>query len=202
VNREREIDPWINRLRSDGPERDAAIAELRGILVRGLSRSLTNRYGSPFHAEDVVQDALIRILDSLDSFEGRSRFTTWAMAIATRVGISALRRKHFQDVSLDAITPEDSMKIDLAVDPTETASHQIARQEIISKLNELIETSLTAKQKMAIRSVLEGLPVDEIARRSGTNRNAVYKLVHDARLKLKQGFEHSGIQPEDLIGSA
>ena len=61
------------------------------------------RYGTGLQAEDVVQDALLKILNSLDQFEGRSRFTTWAMTIAMRVGLSELRRKHYADVSLDSM---------------------------------------------------------------------------------------------------
>ncbi len=94
---------WLESLQSgDHFVRDYAISRLRGLLLRGLSRSLNNRYGQPFSAEDIVQDALLKILDSLDQFKGRSRFTTWAMTVATRIGISSLRRKFHQDVSMEA----------------------------------------------------------------------------------------------------
>ena len=96
-------DDWVERLRSPGRIRDATLEELRRILVRGLGRSFSARGGEAF-AEDVAQEALLRILDSLDSFAGRSRFTTWAMTIAVRLGISELRRKRFQDVSLQQLT--------------------------------------------------------------------------------------------------
>ena len=72
------------------------------------------------------------------------------------------------------------------------------QQSILSKLQELIEELLTDKQRLAIRGLLEGLPVEEIASRTDSNRNAVYKLVHDARSKLRQGFEQSGIAVEDI----
>ena len=193
-----EPDRWVERLQADGAERDLAIAELRELLLRGLSRSLNNRYGGGFQAEDIVQDALLKILDSLDQFEGRSRFTTWAMTIATRVGISALRRKHFQDVSLDAISAGDSLRFELAVDENTPADQNLDQRSVIQKLQELIESQLTDKQKLAVRGLLEGMPVEEVARRTGSNRNAIYKLVHDARSKLRAGFEQAGIVADDI----
>ena len=69
---------------------------------------------------------------------------------------------------------------------------------ILGKLQELIETTLSDKQRIAIRGLLEGLPIEIIASRSGSNRNAVYKLVHDARVRLKEGFRKSGIDTEEI----
>ena len=103
------------RIKAEGALREDAITELRTVLLRGLSKSLNNRYGQPFHAEDVVQDALMKILSSLDKFEGRSKFTTWAMTIATRIGISALRRKYHHDVSMEAFNADDGTSIEIAV---------------------------------------------------------------------------------------
>ena len=102
-----EKDDWIERLKSTGDTRDEAITELRSILLRGLSAAVRNRYGSKVQAEDVIQDALIKILDKLDTFQGRSKFTTWAMTIAVRTAISEMRRKHFQDVSIDSLLTDN-----------------------------------------------------------------------------------------------
>ncbi len=191
---------WIQRLSStDAADRDAALEELRQLILRGLNRSLNNHYGCrSFQAEDVAQEALLKILNALDTFEGRSRFTTWAMTIATRVGISELRRKHCKDISLDGITAGDSLKIELAVVDDENVGTDMDRRSIIEKLQLLIDDVLSDKQRLAIRGLLEGLPIEEIASRTGSNRNAVYKLVHDARSKLKEGFKKSGILAEDV----
>ena len=91
---EMETDPWVQRLSGTDPERELAIKELSALLHRGLTFSLSKKYGGGLQTEDVVQESLIKILKSLETFEGRSKFTTWAMTIATRVGISELRRKH------------------------------------------------------------------------------------------------------------
>lgn len=196
----RSKDDWVQRLKSEDTDtRDTAIAELRDLLVRGLSKSLNNHYGNrKFNPEDIVQEALIKILDKIDSFEGRSRFTTWAMTIATRVGISELRRRHCQELSLEGIAGEDSLRIEFADEEQQQVGQAMDQQAILIKLSKLIESELSDKQRLAIRGLLEGLPIEEIASRTGSNRNAVYKLVHDARTKLKEGFQKAGIAAEDI----
>jgi len=191
-------DNWVKRLRSSGGTRDAALAELRAILVRGLSRALVARGGGEAFAEDVAQDALLRILDSLDSFAGRSRFTTWAMTIAIRIGISELRHKRFQNVSLEEITGGENLNIDTSVDSTGSPEQLQRRAFIMATLKQLVEQTLTDKQRTIVQADLGGMPIEEIARRFGTNRNAVYKIFHDARRKLRQGFEAAGIAAAEV----
>lgn len=145
--------------------------------------------------EDVVQESLLKILASLDSFQGRSRFTTWALAIATRVGFSELRRHHYRDVSLDGLASGRELEIE----STETSVvEDLGRSALLDTLGRLIDTRLSDKQRLAMRGFLEGLPMAEIAQRTESNRNAVYKLVHDARRRLRAGFEEAGITAEDV----
>ena len=192
-----EDDDWVERLRPEHEEREAAITELRSILLRGLSKSLNNRYGKPFSAEDIVQDALIRILDSLDQFQGKSKFITWAMTVATRIGISSLRRKYHEDMSLDAFATEDGFRIEVATE--DSAVDDVAdKSELLDVLQRLIESVLTDKQRLVVRSFLSGYSPDGIAEQIGTNRNAVYKLLHDARVKLKTGFAEAGFSADDV----
>lgn len=189
-------DDWPARLR--GENKEQAIGELRAILLRGLSKSLNNRYGKPFSAEDIVQDALLKILDSLDQFEGRSKFMTWAMTIATRIGISSLRRKFNQDTSLEAFSNDDGSKIEIAISSDDSLEDAEQRDVVLSKLQSLIDNELTEKQRTAIRAFLSGFSTDTIADQMNMNRNAVYKLIHDTRMKLKTGFERSGIAAADI----
>lgn len=193
-------DSWQQRLRGPGEEQGMAIKELRAILVRGLRISLANRYGGRLQPEDIVQVALMKILGALDSFEGKSRFTTWAMSIATRVGICELRRKHYQEVSLDSIT-SDASKFDLKYDERESAEQGFQKRRLLDKLQQLIASELTQNQRVAIHGLLEGLPIEVIAERTRSNRNAVYKLVHDARLRLRAGLENAGLSEFEVLSS-
>ncbi len=190
-------DQWVERLKSDGNIRDEAIQELRDILLRGLTATCRNRYGNKVSPEDVVQDALLKVLDKIDTFEGRSKFTTWAMTIAVRIAISEMRRKHFQDISMNDML-SDSMRFEPEAAPDPTFGQDEHKAGVMAKLRELIEISLTDKQRDAVHSLLNGMPVEVFAEKTGSNRNAVYKLVHDARVKLKQGFEQAGYEAEDI----
>jgi len=97
---ERTNEEWLADLR--GPNQDQAIEDLRDILIRGLSYSLSTRTRGDIDVlvEDFAQDALIKILDNLDTFRGESKLTTWAQKIAIRVAYTELRRKRWQDVAL------------------------------------------------------------------------------------------------------
>lgn len=191
-------DEWVRRLTS--PESQAgALSELREILFRGLRKAFLNAPGGDAFCEDVVQDTLIRVLERIEQFEGRSRFTSWTMSIAVRIGTSQLRRKAFKDVSLNATDSEDNMRFQLADSSAEAPDQNQDRTALVDTLRSLISQTLTDKQRQATDALLHGMPVEEIASRSGSNRNAVYKLVHDARIRLKQGLAQAGYSADDVL---
>src|SRR5512139_1407813 len=103
---ERTNEMWLADLQTEGAARDAALADLRAVIQHGLPYGLS-RWVSPddplFAAlvEEVTQDTLIRVLEQLGSFEGRSLFTTWVQKIAIRIALTELRRKRWNDSSLD-----------------------------------------------------------------------------------------------------
>src|SRR4029450_7472369 len=136
---------WIRDLRAGGPVQAEPLTDLRGLLLRGLAKSFQAR-GDTDQAfvEDVVQQALIHILDHLEQFQGRSRFPTWAMAITVRLAMSALRRKRWQDVSLESMT-EPIIERALALDRDDTTSpaHRAEQHAIVETLRRLIEEALT-----------------------------------------------------------
>ena len=106
---ERTNEEWLAALR--GPEQEEALADLRTFLVRGLGYALANRSDVDDQVrEDFAQEALLKILNGLDTFRGESRFTTWAQKIAVNVAFTELRRRRWQDTSLEAIT--EGMSLD------------------------------------------------------------------------------------------
>ncbi len=184
---------------ADGRERELAIIQLRELLVRGLSKSLTSRYGKPISIEDVVQEALIKILDALHQFQGRSEFKTWAMSIAIRVGISELRRRYHADQSIEAFTADESGRFELLVSEPASSVSSHARQELLKVLQDLIDHRLTEKQRVVIRAFLSAYSTDGMANALHMNRNAVYKLLHDARMRLKEGLAVAGYSAEEVL---
>ena len=65
----------------------------------------------------------------------------------------------------------------------------------------LIETELTERQRTAIIAVLQGgVPLGEVAERMGTNRNALYKLIHDARKRLQESlYKEAGLTAQEVM---
>ncbi len=190
-------DDWVQRLSSsDEQTKNQAITELRSTLERSLKRTLTDRYGTQLQLDDVIQDATLRILASLDQFAGNSQFLTWAITVATRVGLTELRRSRYKDVSLPE-NADDLLSSNRSVSPA-SMEDELQRTDLLRQLDDLIANELTEKQRIAIRATLDKLPVNEIARRLNSNRNAVYKLIHDARTRLFNGFVKAGIQAEEI----
>ena len=188
---------WIQRLTADESVRNDALGELRQLLIRSLQKSFRNRSDvSSDLLEDMVQEALMKILDSLDGFEGRSQFTTWATTIAVRTVFSELRRKRWQDVSMAQVL-EDTMELAVDTDADTSPELSSTRVRLVEAMYQVIDNELTAKQRQALLVELKGLPLEEIARRMDSNRNAIYKLTHDARKRLKRGLEAMGYSSDD-----
>jgi len=67
-------------------------------------------------------------------------------------------------------------------------------------VRQAIENDLTDRQRRAMQAVvLEGMPLEEVAKRMDSTRNALYKLMHDARRRLKRTLEQRGIDPADIL---
>lgn len=200
---ERTNEEWLAGLR--GPARDGALADLRAFLVRGLRYGLANRSDvDEANLEDFAQDALLKILDALDTFRGESKFTTWAQKIAIRVALTELRRKRWQDMSLDGIIDAQGLDFvpDMLVDTTAGPDQQAVQRQFLTILRRLIATELTDKQRQALVAVrIHGMPLEEVARRMGSNRNAMYKLLHDARQRLKTKLEDEGLTAEEILAA-
>ena len=187
---------WVDRLKGPPDQRDIAIRELSDLLSRGLARGLGSYLDGASYVDDMTQEALLKIIASIEQFEGKSRFLTWAMTIATRVGISFLRRKHHRDQSMDAFADDGGYQIDLNASPSAEVS--VTKAELFETLQRLINEELTEKQRMVLCASLDGYSTDGIAERANLSRNSVYKFLHDARIKLKDGLLKSGFDSDDV----
>jgi RNA polymerase sigma factor (sigma-70 family) len=77
----RDLDPLARRAAESDHE---ALSELVRRLQNPMFRLALRFLGDPHEAQDACQEVLIRIVTHLGSFEGRSKFTTWAYTVATR----------------------------------------------------------------------------------------------------------------------
>ena len=199
--RERTNEQWLAELR--GPNPDEAIADLSDLLVRGL-RAAFGGHGGGIDANfgDFAQEALIKITENLNSFRGESRFTTWAQKIAMNVALNELKRRRWRDVSLQDLFAEREAA-DRGPADTQLTPEQLTLQNmVLGELRRMVDEELTDRQREAVVAVLlEEMPISEVARRMGTTQNALYKLLHDARRRLKRQMKAAGISPGEVLAA-
>ncbi len=149
--------------------------------------------------EDFAQESLIKILDSLDSFRGESRFTTWAQKICVRTAFAEMRRSRWRDVSLEEVISRSEESASTSTDPLDFPERAATQSTIMAQFRTFIDDELTEKQRTALLAELGGMPLEAVADRMGTNRNALYKLLHDARKMLKRRMEAESLSPQDVL---
>jgi len=156
---------WIRALNATGAVRDAALARLHGLLVRAAVRELRRREAGTWVpgqelddlAHQAAGDAMVALLGKLGSFRGESRFTTWAYRFVILEVSSELGRHYW-------------------------------RQHPVKAVRQAVDETLTEHQRrLFVAVVLNEVPLDALVARLGTNRNAVYKVIFDARRKIR-GF--------------
>ena len=191
---------WVDSLRSPNMEEQAdAKKSLRDILLKGLRIALGGRGDvSEAHLEDFAQEGLLRVLDKLDQFQGRSLFTTWAQSVTLNTAFTELRRKRWKDVSLDAMMEKGEHLAEPTTLPDDSLGNHEEQSEVVIAMRKAIDEKLTLKQRAAIHAELDGMPFDQVCSLLGTSRNAGYKLLHDARKALKRCLEEAGITGNDI----
>jgi RNA polymerase sigma-70 factor (ECF subfamily) len=198
---------WLSDLRSSGPAREEALEDLRSVIQKGLPYALS-RWLSPdqpqFNSlvEEVTQETLLRVLDQLNTFEGRSQFTTWVHKIAVRIALTELRRKRWRDASLDELTENEDIPPPpgLLADPQAGPETSAERADMMVRVRRIIDEELTERQRQALLLLgVQDMPMEDAARKLKTNRNALYKLLHDARLRLKNRLSVEDINAHEVL---
>ncbi|MEK4032471.1 RNA polymerase sigma factor [Methylocystis sp. IM3] len=200
---------WLISLRETGQSQENAVKELRQLLRRAILNFLSRKrapnagllnHGYEDVAEDCAQESAFLIQSKLDQFRGDSEFTTWAYSIAIRVTLNELRRRRWQASAADPARLGDAMPHWPIDNPGPERS--LEQQQAWAMLSELIETALTPLQRKAlIAHAFQEMPLDLVAEWLGTNRNSLYKLIHDARKRLKAALLSRGVTHRELIAT-
>jgi RNA polymerase sigma-70 factor (ECF subfamily) len=213
MTRTRTNEEWLHDLRASGPAQEQAVAELQGILLRA-ALYLFNRNRRDLQAlarddifqlaEDCAQEALIAVINHLSDFRGDSKFTTWAYKFAINIALMTARRERWRGVSLDQLSSSEDgsflekVMADKSRGPT--LDQSAMQDEVREIIQQVITRDLTDKQRrVLIMMVFNEVPMDEVVRGLGTNRNAIYKLLHDARRKLKNGLQSHGFAIGEVL---
>lgn len=192
---------WLARLTGSGRVRNDAYIRLHQLLL-AAARSDVNRRGPALpvigvEADDLAHqaaaDAMIAILSKLGTFRGDSRFTTWAYKFVM-IEVSAKIGRHFWQRPVLVLDQEDweRMPARFGFTPTEQAE----AGDLLGAVRHAVEHELTDLQRRVFTALtLEGVPLDALAARLGSSRNAIYKVMFDARMKLHAALAAKGYLP-------
>jgi RNA polymerase sigma-70 factor (ECF subfamily) len=215
MSEQRDNQTWLEDLNTSGDSQMAAIADLRNILLRA-SLYFFNRNVGDFQglsqaeilqrAEDCAQDALMAVMEHLSDFRGDSKFSTWAYKFAINKAMMFARHERWKGFSLDELTEtgESNYSEWVVQDKYDgLAPEQSAIQsELRTLIRNVIEQDLTEKQRQVLLlMVFNEVPMDEVVWRLKTNRNSVYKLLHDARRRLKSCLLERGFEANEILAS-
>jgi len=197
-----ESSAWLRRLGAGGGERQAAERELHARLVRiALAEVRRRSAGTPVAgpelddvAHQAADDAMVAILGKLAGFRGESRFITWAYRFVVLEVSGKLGRHYWRSppVALDAGQWE-RLPDRLGVDP---ARHAEAAG-VLAEVRRVVDEELTAHQRRVFTAiVVDEIPLDALAARLGLRRNALYKVIFDARRKIRRALVANGYLQE------
>jgi RNA polymerase sigma-70 factor, ECF subfamily len=202
---DRESQVWVDGLRSPGAGGRDFAARLHGQLLnvarheagRRNESALLAGCGIDHVAQPAAAAAAKAIAAALDGFRGGSRFTTWASKFVMRE-LSASIGYFLRDVR--AFRP-DRGEWDRSADPFGLARHG-EWGSLLAGLRRAVDESLSSQQRAAFTAIaLNAVPADVLAVGLGTNRNAIYKALFEARRKLRATLAADGYIPRTSSGT-
>jgi RNA polymerase sigma-70 factor, ECF subfamily len=199
---------WLQALGDSGPQREAALARLHAMLLRIAQREARRRgprsriTGPELEdlAYQAAADAVLAITAKLGQFRGESRFTTWAYRFVI-LEVSAKLGRHFwrrPDVPLEA-EDWDRLPGRFGFEPAQEAEWR----DLLTALRRAVNSELTPRQReVFVAIVLNDVPLDALVVKLGSNRNAIYKMMFDARRKLRAALVANGYLTHHTPGHA
>ncbi|WP_405072051.1 sigma-70 family RNA polymerase sigma factor [Kribbella sp. NBC_01510] len=200
-----ENEVWVRDLSGDGDQREGASRRLYEVLLRA-ARSEVGRRASRLRlagpelddiAHQAAADALLTICGKVETFRGDCKFTTWAYKFVI-FDVAAKINRHFWQRAGVRFDDEDWERLPtrLGIGPE---AHAESR-DLMEAVHRAVNETLTAKQKLVfVALVLNGMPTDVLADQLGSTHNAIYKMMFDARRKLRAALIEAGYLPEQQL---
>jgi RNA polymerase sigma-70 factor, ECF subfamily len=211
---ERTTEAWLEDLTAVGLTRQQALADLRDYLFRAVLLYLRRRRSDLDYladseiramAQDFAQEATLAVDENLDSFRGNAKFTTWAYRFVINEAISQLRRRDYRErLSLEGLSGKETAVLFSLAERRAGRNPDIRaeRREISRQLLAIIQNELNEKQRLAVLGVyFEGRSVQETAEFLDTSPNTLYKMLYDARQKIKTRLSQLRLSEGDLLAA-
>jgi len=141
-----------------------------------VSRLVPNRED----AEELTQDAFVRAYSRLDSFIGRSSFSTWVCRIAYTVAVSWLRKKRIKYLSIDDHPHASDAEVDEVLDD----------ESRLDELRHAISLLRPDEQMLLELYYFESRPLADIAYILDVEPGTIATRLHRIRRKLYSLMKH------------
>jgi RNA polymerase sigma-70 factor (ECF subfamily) len=120
----------LESYRKGGPEAHRALTELLAGYQRRIFSVCFRMVRKPEDASDLTQDVLMKVVEHLPSYDGRSKLSTWIIRVAMNASLSHLRRAKTRETrSLDSGAATAAGRIELDTPPNQTRSTGLASRE-------------------------------------------------------------------------
>lgn len=157
-------------------------------LVAGHAASLRRTASAVLHnkqdAEEAVQDGLLSAYRGINSFEGRSRFSTWLTRIVVNSALMVRRRHNQQHVSLDEMLERMPETVDAIADPRLDPEQQYGAAEIAVVIRKKVGELPSRLQDAFRLHEMNGLSYETCARQLGIELGTLKSRVVRARRRL------------------
>lgn len=167
------------------------------VLVRRHQSPLYNfalrHLRAPQVAEDVVQDAFVRVVQSAAEFKHEARFTTWVYTITRNLCIDQLRKRALRKhPSLDQGKPGEEGDGPTLGEQTADVRASVEREATGAELKERIAKAVEAlpeeQREVFLMREVANLPFKEIAEVTGVPENTVKSRMRYALERLQQAL--------------
>jgi len=163
---------------------DTLFQRWAGPLLRYLERMLRDTAA----AEELVQEAFLRVYRARERYQPDARFSTWLYRIGTNLALNELRRPRRRDPH-DSVDAEGAPALVSATPPSDEVADARRRGDAVARALE----ALPERQRAALlQSAVEGRSYAEIAEALDVTEKAVKALVHRARSNLAAALEGGG----------
>jgi len=173
---------YIEAVRKGNVQAFSFLVEKYQKLVYTLALKLLKK---PEEAEEMAQDTFIKAYQKLDSYEGKSKFSTWLYSITYNACISELRKRRIEFKSLDdrQLSDQDEQKMHDYYRETKKEDQEKYLNLALEKLPEddqvLVTLYYYESQSMDEISVITGLTVSNIKVKIHRARKRMYSLLQE-----------------------
>ena len=145
----------------------------------GLVAYLARLTGSPDRAQDLAQEAFLRVFQAAERYRERGEFTAWLYRIATNLVRSEARRERRWSLLAPELARQSSAPVEAG------APRSLLRRQMHERLAEALERLPLSLRAPLVLFEIEGWSPADIARALGCREGTVKSRIHRARKRLR-----------------